>query len=64
MDGYKNIYCPRCGRKIMKVRTESTIDMQANCKKCNKRISYFPETESVIVTNIPERTTSSGMRFY
>ena len=48
----------------MKVRTESTIDMQANCKKCNKRISYFPETESVIVTNIPERTTSSGIRFY
>jgi hypothetical protein len=61
---YIPIYCPKCGRKVMKVNRKSTMDISTKCKKCNKRISYFPDTGAIIITDIPKRTTSSGKRLY
>lgn len=64
MEKMKSIYCPRCKRKVMKVRVNSTMDMFAKCKKCKVRVSYCPTDGTVVVTKIPERNTSSGMMFY
>ena len=64
MEKYKKIYCPRCGRKVMKVRVNGTMEMFAKCKKCYRRVSYSPNFGEVVSTKIPERSTSSGMMFY
>ena len=60
----KTIYCPLCGRKAMDVDEKSEVDFYSKCKKCNKIVYYHAETKKVETKNIPERTTSSGIRFY
>ena len=60
----KTIYCPLCGREAMDVDEKSEMDFYSKCKKCNKIVYYHAETKKVETKNIPERTTSSGMRFY
>lgn len=60
----KTIYCPLCGRKAMDVDEKSEMDFYSKCKKCNKIVYYHAETKKVETKNIPERTTSSGIRFY
>ena len=60
----KTIYCPLCGTKAMAVDEKSEMDFYSKCKKCNKIVYYHAETKKVETKNIPERTTSSGMRFY
>ena len=60
----KTIYCPLCGRKAMDVDEKSEMDFYSKCKKCNKIVYYHADTKKVETKNIPERTTSSGMRFY
>lgn len=60
----KTIYCPSCGRKAMDIDEKSKMDFYVKCKKCNKIVYYHAETKIVEMKNIPERTTSSGIRFY
>ena len=60
----KTIYCPLCGRKAMDVDEKSEMDFYSKCKKCNKIVYYHADTKKVETKNIPERTTSSGIRFY
>ena len=60
----KTIYCPKCGRKVATWDGRSTINILVKCKKCNKLIVYDVENEKVKIKEIPQRTTSSGMRFY
>ena len=60
----KTIYCPLCGIKAMDVDEKSEMDFYSKCKKCNKIVYYHAETKKVETKNIPERTTSSGIRFY
>ena len=59
----KIIYCPQCGRRVMKYDGKGTIPLDAGCKKCRKRVVYFPETDEVKVTKIPPRC-SSGTRLW
>lgn len=33
-----------------------------NCKKCDKRVVYNPITNETMITSIPKRTISSGMK--
>ena len=60
----KTIYCPKCGRKVATWDGRSTINILIKCKKCNKLVVYDVENEKVKIKEIPQRTTSSGMRFY
>lgn len=60
----KTIYCPKCGRKVATWDGRSTININVKCKKCRKRIIYYPAKDIVEMKDIPERETSSGMRFY
>ena len=60
----KTIYCPKCGRKVATWDGRSTINISVKCKKCNKLVVYDIENEKVKIKEIPQRTTSSGMRFY
>ena len=60
----KTIYCPECGRKVATWDGRSTNNISVKCKKCNKLVVYDVESEEVKIKAIPQRTTSSGMRFY
>ena len=60
----KTIYCPKCGRKVATLDGRSTINVVAKCNKCKKLVVYNVKNEKVEIKNIPQRTTSSGMRFY
>ena len=60
----KTIYCPKCGRKVATWDGRSTINVLAKCKKCKKLVVYNIENEETKIKEIPQRTTSSGMRFY
>lgn len=64
MSEQKTIYCPKCRRKVATWDGRSTINISVKCKKCNKLIVYDIENEKTIIKEIPQRTTSSGMRFY
>ena len=60
----KTIYCPKCGRKVATWDGRSKNNISVKCKKCNKLVVYDVESEEVKIKAIPQRTTSSGMRFY
>ena len=64
MEKYKKIYCPKCGRKVATLDGRSTINISVKCKKCNKLVVYDVENEKAEIKEIPQRSTSSGMRFY
>lgn len=60
----KTIYCPRCGRRITDYRFDDLKSEPAKCKKCNVMVVYDLKTDMTITFPVPERKTSSGMRFY
>ena len=60
----KTIYCPRCGRKVATWDGRSIINISAKCKKCSKLVVCDVENEKSEIKAIPQRLTSSGMRFY
>ena len=60
----KTIYCPKCGRKVATWDGRSTINISVKCKKCNKLVVYDVYSEKSEIKDIPQRETSSGMRFY
>ena len=60
----KIIYCPKCDRKVATWDGRSKNNISVKCNKCNKLVVYDVESEEVKIKAIPQRTTSSGMRFY
>lgn len=60
----KTIYCPKCGRRIMKYSGEGTMPLSSRCDKCKKIIRYLPENDEILTRDFPLRNTSSGMTFY
>ena len=58
----KTIYCPSCGRKVMTYDGIHSMIIGNNCKKCDKRVVYNPITNETMITSIPKRTSSSGMK--
>ena len=60
----KTIYCPKCGRKVATWDGRSKNNISVKCNKCNKLVVYDVESKEVKIKAIPQRTTSSGMRFY
>ena len=60
----KTIYCPKCGRKVATWDGHSANNISVKCKKCNKLVVYDVENEKAEIKEIPQRTTSGGMRFY
>jgi uncharacterized Zn finger protein len=60
----KTIYCPLCGLKAMEYSGEGTMNLTHRCKKCGKIVVYSPEEDKTTYHNIPDRTQSSGMRFW
>ena len=62
----KSIMCPKCGNFLTKVDKKDTRKYEISCKKCRRLIKFVPcsDEESLEIKKIPERTQSSGMRFY
>lgn len=60
----KNIYCPKCGGKVATWDGKTTMNIEVDCRKCNKRIIYYPTTDEAIIKDMPYRMASSGMRFF
>lgn len=59
----KTIYCPWCRRRVAHYDGRTTIDINANCKKCKKRIVYHVSTGEIKIKPIPPRSCSSGLTF-
>ena len=60
----KTVYCPQCGRRVSTWDGRSTINVIANCRKCNMRVVFHVDTRETEIKKIPQRNTSSGMTFY
>ena len=60
----KKIFCPRCHRAVAIYDGKQTINPIAKCKKCKKLVVYEIDSEETIIKDLPERSQSSGMRFY
>lgn len=60
----KTILCPKCGRKVGTHDGKSTMVKSVMCSKCNKLVTYNPQTNKTILVDKPLRVTSSGKRFY
>ena len=58
------IYCPRCGKQIFKSYDFIGSYLERKCEKCKKLVTYDADTGRIVMRKIPERNTSSGMRFY
>lgn len=61
---WRNIYCPQCGRKVMKHDNWGTIPISTKCNKCNKVVTYYPETKETTIKKLPPRTLSNSGRIY
>jgi endogenous inhibitor of DNA gyrase (YacG/DUF329 family) len=59
-----SIYCPLCKRKVAVHDGRGTLYIDVKCGQCNKLVIYKPDTKETIVRRLPERATSSGLRFY
>lgn len=60
----KKIFCPSCHRAVAIYDGKQTINPIAKCKKCKKLVVYNIDTGKTEIKEIPQRETSSGMRFY
>lgn len=60
----KTILCPKCHRKVGYADTQTTMTLEYVCHHCSKAVRYIGETAEVKIAEKPERTTSSGARFY
>lgn len=60
----KVIYCPLCKHRVMKYDGKGTINLMAECRKCKKLVVYDIEHDEISTKRVPQRETSSGMRFY
>ena len=59
----KEIYCPKCQRKVATWDGRSTTNIVASCIKCHKKIVYHTDTHETEVKPYPQRATSSGMTY-
>ena len=60
----KIILCPKCRRKVGNADARTTMTLEYVCHNCGKAVRYIGETGEVKPCDKPERTTSSGARFY
>lgn len=57
------IKCPKCARDIGVYDGRTTMIRTYRCE-CGRYFRYDPRVNSLEQTEKPERTTSSGVRFY
>lgn len=60
----KKIYCPRCNHRVGQWDGRSEIPYEKMCKWCRKLIVFDPLRDKVDWYPFPDRTCSSGERFY
>lgn len=58
----KAMNCPLCGRTLQKIAKKDNRTHKIAC--CGKWIWFDAETNEYFIKQIPERTSSSGARFY
>ena len=59
----KTIYCPQCGRKVATHDGKSTMNIAVECRKCHKKVVFYPDNGKTKLKSLPVRPTSSGMTF-
>lgn len=59
----RNIYCPKCRRKVGNHDGKSTVVKQIDCRKCWKTVVFDPTTGDAKIKERPARTSSSGVTF-
>lgn len=58
------IYCPRCNRQVLTYDGNARSSLSAKCNRCNKLVTYYPMKDETKISNLPERATGSGSRYY
>lgn len=58
----KEIYCPKCGRFLLKVQDRQTINSIKRCE-CGRYFECDPRKLTAKWVEKPQRTTSSGVMF-
>ena len=60
-----SVYCPRCGRKVMR-NIPKGIDQRfdVRCKHCEDIVVYDSAIDKAYMDNKREKITSTGKRFY
>lgn len=59
-----DIMCPKCKSFLVKADKRDRNVRKIKCNCCGKWIWFIAKTNYFEIRNIPERTTSSGVRFY
>ncbi len=60
----ETILCPACGWKAGEYDGKAKTTLEYRCKHCNKRVVFNPVNRKIEAKRIPDRKTSSGLRFY
>lgn len=60
---YMVICCPSCKKSVARYDLKGEIDVVADCKRCNLRITYHVDTKKITTKKIPQKATSSGLTF-
>lgn len=60
----KPIKCPWCRRKVATYDGRTTMDIRAACRYCRKLVVYHVGNGTTEIKELPERTESSGKRFW
>lgn len=60
----KKIYCPRCRHKVGQWDGKSQTPYEKMCKWCRKLIVFHPATGETEWYPVPERSCSSGERYW
>ncbi len=59
----KTVYCPRCGIRVGRWDGKTTSPVIGICKKCLRRVIYYPDNDDTELKDKPERKCSSGVTF-
>ena len=60
----RNIYCPKCKRRLGTYDGKAETNKIIHCRDCNIRTVYDVKSRTTYISKIPPRATSSGKTFY
>jgi endogenous inhibitor of DNA gyrase (YacG/DUF329 family) len=59
----KEVYCPKCGKKVGTYDGKASMNLVCRCNECRKKVVYDIKTGQTRVKPLPRRSTSSGVVF-
>ena len=60
----KNVYCPICRHKLFVHYGLSDLPVDCVCRKCQRLVTYNPQTDTTKHGKMPTQKTASGKRIF